>query len=186
MTNQVPILKQILPFVKTPSNLAIQAVEMTPLGILGKNFDNFTGASRDAVRIAEVRGRLAVGTIILGSISMLNLTGAITGGYHPDKAIRKQQQSQGFQPYSVKIPGTNTYVEYGRLDPIGMLIGLVADYTTIYGDLNDADRIKIENNLLSFLVNQQTGAEEDLDLGTKVSNAGYSNTYKAGFKNNCI
>ena len=62
MTNQVPILKQILPFVKTPSNLAIQAVEMTPLGIVGKNFDNFTGASRDAVRIAEVRGRVAVGT----------------------------------------------------------------------------------------------------------------------------
>ena len=182
MTNQVPILKQILPFVKTPSNLAIQAVEMTPLGILGKNFDNFTGASRDAVRIAEVRGRLAVGTIILGSISMLNLTGAITGGYHPDKAIRKQQQSQGFQPYSVKIPGTDTYVEYGRLDPIGMLIGLVADYGNIYGDLNEADRLKVENNLLSFIINQQTGAEEDLDLGTKVSNAVIAG-YKAGFKN---
>ena len=30
------LLKQILPFVKTPSNLAIQAVEMTPLGLVGK------------------------------------------------------------------------------------------------------------------------------------------------------
>ena len=38
MTNEVPILKQILPFVKTPANLAIQAVEMTPLGIVGKNW----------------------------------------------------------------------------------------------------------------------------------------------------
>ena len=32
----MPILKQILPFVKTPANLAIQAVEMTPLGLLVK------------------------------------------------------------------------------------------------------------------------------------------------------
>ena len=31
MVNEVPILKQIMPFVKTPANLAIQAVEMTPL-----------------------------------------------------------------------------------------------------------------------------------------------------------
>ena len=31
-----------------------------------------------------------------------------------------------------------------------------------------ADRLKVENNLLSFLVNQQTGAEEDLDLDKKL------------------
>ena len=31
-------LKQILPFVKTPANLAIQAIEMTPLGLVGKNW----------------------------------------------------------------------------------------------------------------------------------------------------
>ena len=182
MTNKMPILKQILPFVKTPANLAIQAIEMTPFGLVGKNWKHTTGTSRDAVRIAEVRGRVAVGTTILGSIAMLNLTGAITGGFHPDKNIRRQQQSVGFQPYSVKIPGTNTYVEYGRLDPIGMLIGLVTDYTTIYGDLNDADRIKIENNLLSFLVNQQTGGEEDLSLSNKAANMAIA-TYKAGFKN---
>ena len=63
-----------------------------------------------------------------------------------------------------------------------MLIGLVADFTTIYPDLNEADRLKVENNLLSFLVNQQTGAEEDLDLPQKMSNMAIA-TYKAGFKN---
>ena len=182
ITNEVPIIKQILPFVKTPANLAIQAVEMTPLGLVGKNWKHATGTSRDAVRIAEVRGRVAVGTAILGTVSMLNLTGVLTGGYHPDRNIRKQQQSQGFQPYSIRIPGTDTYIEYGRLDPIGMLIGLVADFTTIYPDLNEADRLKVENNLLSFLVNQQTGAEEDLDLPQKMSNMAIA-TYKAGFKN---
>ena len=180
MVNEVPILKQILPFVKTPANLAIQAIEMTPAGLVGKNWKHFTGASRDAVRIAEVRGRVAVGTTILSSIALLNLTGIITGGYHPDKNVRRLQQSQGFQPYSIKIG--DSYVEYGRLDPIGMLIGLVADYGNIYNDLNEADREKVENNLLSFMVNQQTGAEEDLGLDTKIANMAIA-TYKAGFKN---
>ena len=34
-------MKQILPFVKTPSNLAIQALEMTPLGLVGKNWKHY-------------------------------------------------------------------------------------------------------------------------------------------------
>ncbi len=180
ITNEVPIIKQILPFVKTPANLAIQAIEMTPAGLVGKNWKHFTGASREAVKIAEVRGRVAVGTTILSSIAMLNLTGAITGGYHPDKNIRRLQQSQGFQPYSIKLG--DTFIEYGRLDPIGMLVGLVADYGNIYSDLNDKDREKVENNLLSFMVNQQTGAEEDLSMGNKISNMTIA-TYKSGFKN---
>ena len=183
ITNEVPIIKQILPFVKTPANLAIQAIEMTPLGVVGKkNWSNFTGSSRDAVRIAEVRGRVAVGTVILGSMSMMNLTGMFTGGYHPDKNIKRQQQSMGYQPYSIRIPGTDTYIEYGRLDPIGMLMGMVADYGNIYNELNDKDREKIENNLLSFMVNQQQGAEEDLGLDTKISNMAIAG-YKTAFKN---
>ena len=102
ITNEVPIMKQILPFVKTPSNLALQALEMTPLGLVGKNWKHTTGASRDAIRIAEVRGRVAVGTAILGLASLLSISGSITGGYHPDKNIRRIQQSKGFQPYSIK------------------------------------------------------------------------------------
>ena len=180
ITNEVPIMKQILPFVKTPANLALQAIEMTPLGLVGKNWKHTTGASRDAVRIAETRGRVAVGTGILSFASLLSISGLITGGYHPDKNVRRLQQSQGFQPYSIKIG--DTYIEYGRLDPIGMLIGIVADYSTIYSDLNDEDRRKIENGALSFLVNQQQGAEENIGMDTKIMN-GITATYKAGFKN---
>ena len=36
-------MKQILPFVKTPSNLALQALEMTPLGLVVK-IKHTTGA----------------------------------------------------------------------------------------------------------------------------------------------
>ena len=173
ITNEVPIMKQILPFVKTPSNLALQALEMTPLGLVGKNWKHTTGASRDAIRIAEVRGRVAVGTAILGLASLLSISGSITGGYHPDKNIRRLQQSKGFQPYSIKIG--DTFIEYGRLDPIGMMIGFIADYSTIYNDLNERDRAEIENNLLSFMVNQQKGSADNLSLDTKIMNGAVIN-----------
>ena len=36
-----------------------------------------------------------MGTTILSSIALLNLTGNITGGYHPDRNIRRLQQKKG-------------------------------------------------------------------------------------------
>ena len=180
--NEAPWLKQILPFVKTPSNLALQAIERSPLGFVGKNFDNFTGASRDAVRIAETRGRMAMGTAILGAISLYTMSGNITGGYHPDKNVREIQQSQGMVEYAFKIPGTDTYIQYGRLDPIGMLIGFVADFTQIYADLDERERLQIENNFLSHIVKMSEGGQdEQLGLTDKMQNfatAGYKSIFK--------
>lgn len=182
VVNEAPILKQILPFVKTPSNLALQAIERSPLGIFGKNWENFTGASKDAVKIAETRGRVAVGTTILGLTALYTMTDNITGGYHPDPNIRQLQQAKGFQPYSFKIPFTDTWVQYGRLDPVGMLIGTIADYTQIYQDLNDKEREKVENNLLSHIVRQMEGGSPDqLGFVDKVQNfavAGYKSIFK--------
>lgn len=181
ITNEVPIAKQVLPFVKTPANLAIQAIEMSPLGVTGKNWGNFTGASRDAAKIAQTRGRVAIGTGILGLASMLSMTGNITGGYSSNPEIRKQQQANGFKPYSIKIG--NTYIEYGRLDPIAMLVGTVADYTSIYSDLSDADRAKIENNLMNFMMNQTSqDRKSDISMGDKITNA-VGASYKSVFKN---
>jgi len=43
----------------------------------------------------------------------------------------------GWQPYSVKI-GDN-YIAYGRLDPVGALIGISADMAEILGQTSEAD-----------------------------------------------
>jgi len=65
-----------------------------------------------------------------------------------------------------------------------MLVGTVADYVEIYQDLNDRDREKIENNLLSFMVNQMEGGhgEDSLTTGDKVANMSMA-LYKSMFKN---
>ena len=179
--NEAPILKQVLPFIKTPANLALQAIERTPIGIFGKNWKHFTGASADAVRIAEVRGRTTVGTAILLSGSILAMNGRITGGYSTDKAIRNAQKNEGFQPYSIKIG--NTWYEYGRLDPIGMLIGTMADYQSIYAELNEKDRMEVEGLMMRFMMNQMEGeGQSDIGDDEKISNMAVAG-YKSMFKN---
>jgi hypothetical protein len=73
-------------------------------------------------------------------------------------------------------------MQYGRLDPIGMLIGTVADFNEIYADLNDRDREKIENNLMNFMINQMEGTGQDsLSNYDKTQNmviAGYKSIFK--------
>tara|TARA_Y100001970_G_C14247709_1_gene869518 strand:- start:762 stop:4415 length:3654 start_codon:yes stop_codon:yes gene_type:complete len=179
--NEAPILKQVLPFIKTPANLALQAIERTPLGAFGKNWKHFTGSSADAVRIAEVRGRVTLGSMILLSGSILALNGRITGGYSSDKAIRNAQKNEGFQPYSIKIG--NKWFEYGRLDPIGMLIGTMADYQTIYSELNEKDRMEVEGLMMRFMLNQMEGeGQNDIGNDEKISNMAVAG-YKSMFKN---
>ena len=178
--NEAPILKLIVPFIKTPANLAIQAIEKTPLGIFGKNWKHAWGHSGDAVRIAETRGRVALGSTILFTTALLANSGMITGGGHPDKSIRRNQRNAGYVPYSIKIG--NFQMQYGRLDPIGMLIGTIADFNEIYADLNERDREKIENNLMNFMVNQMEGTGQDsLSKYDKTQNmviAGYKSIFK--------
>ena len=179
--NEAPILKLAVPFIKTPANLAIQAIERSPAGIFGKNWQHFAGHSGDAVRIAETRGRVALGTTILGLTAILANAGIITGGGHPDKSIRRNQRNAGYQPYSIKIG--NVQFEFGRLDPIGMLIGVIADYSEIYQDLNDKDRQLVENKLMQFMINQMEGTGQDtLSTDAKIGNMVVAG-YKSAFKN---
>jgi hypothetical protein len=178
--NDAPVLKLAVPFIKTPANLAIQAVEKTPLGIFGKNWKHFKGHSGDVVRIAETRGRVVLGSTILFTSALLANSGIITGGGHPDKSIRRNQKNAGYEPYSIKIG--NVQIQYGRLDPIGMLIGTIADFNEIYADLNEKDRMEVEGNLMSFMINQMEGkGQETLPTHSKVGNmvvAGYKSVFE--------
>ena len=184
-TNEAPFLKQIIPFVKTPSNLAIQAVQRTPFALAKKSIrdDYLFGTSKNAEQIAAIRGRITTGSILLLSIATYSMSGNITGGYHPDPSIREIQQSQGMVEYAFKIPGTDKWIQYGRLDPIGMLIGFAADLTSIYQDIDEKDKIKIENNILGQIVrSMESGTEEQLGTTDKIQNFAAAN-YKSMYKN---
>lgn len=144
-----PLGRVVLPFVRTPINIAKYAGERTPFALLARTFwrdIQAGGATRD---LALARLGLGSGTMAL--IGTLAASGVITGFGPQEKETRQIWTTDGRRPYSVNVtalarlmrgddpsPQTgDTWVAYNRIDPLGMLIGLAADYTDILLQLED-------------------------------------------------
>lgn len=137
-TTNVPAMRLILPFVKTPTNIIRYSWKLTPgLNLLQKEFQQaLTGGLGDTPEIAlrnqmQARGQLALATSFLGAAAYLASQGAITGGGPADPKARKDLMATGWRPYSfrtVNQDGTVTYNAMGsRMDPLVMPFGIVAD-----------------------------------------------------------
>ena len=81
LVNKYPIMKQVMPFVKTPLNLFKATMDRIPVaGMLRREFrDDFLGISGNPYRMAEARGKQAIGTAILVMASFV-FKDRITGG----------------------------------------------------------------------------------------------------------
>jgi len=142
----IPMGRVIAPFIRTPTNLAVAAKQRTPgLNMVGTQFwsDVFVtgGAARDLAL-----GKMAAGGLTLSLVAMYAGEGIegkfgrvqIPGGGPKDPGSRKALLESGWQPYSIRIG--ETYYQYNRLDPLGVMIGLVADYTEIAGQIPQGER----------------------------------------------
>lgn len=136
-TNAVPALNIIMPFKRTPINVADEMVRMSPFAPMSKTWldaFNTPGIARDRA-IAEA----TLGTAIFAGIFMWAASGAITGNGPPDPNKRRVWLGQN-QPYSVKIG--NEWYSYQRLQPVGTLIGIAADMHDVYDTLGTEDQDK--------------------------------------------
>jgi hypothetical protein len=126
---QFPTLRFVIPFVRTPTNLLIFALDRLPGNV--KNIrESMMKLSADAsaadVAIrTEARGRLAVSFAGCGSLLMLADAEIITGAGPENREEREIKMQTGWRPYSIKIGGT--YFSYRRTDPFSTIAGLYAD-----------------------------------------------------------
>jgi len=144
--NKSKLGKIILPFVRTPANILKFAVERSgPLGLLMKSVrdDIAAGGARRDMAIA----RMSLGGMAMAAVASYAAAGHITGGGPTDTKMRSYLYNQGWQPYSVKIG--DKYYSYGRLEPLGMMMGLAADFVEISGELSDMKREKIATTLVA-------------------------------------
>lgn len=113
----------VLPFIKTPVNIARYAFERTPFAPLVGQWraDIAAGGARRDLALA----RMATGTTIMGITMAMVQDGQVTGAGPADPGERAAMQRQGWQPYSVKV-GDKWY-SYNRADPFGMTMGFAAD-----------------------------------------------------------
>ena len=117
-------LSFVMPFVRTPINIARYAFERTPFApLVGQWRDDIAaGGARADLALA----RMSTGTAIMMVAMDLADSGKVTGDgpRGQDKEVREALQRQGWLPYSMQV-GDRWY-SYNRTDPLGMTLGFAA------------------------------------------------------------
>ncbi len=130
LANRHPALRQVFPFIQTPMNIMGQAWDRTPgLNALRKQY-RADFMSDDPTRVAQAKGKLAMGTAIYGTLAFAASEDKISGGGPTDPKLAKLwRDSPDWQPYSFNF-GTKEkpyWVSYARMDPWTTSFGIVGD-----------------------------------------------------------
>lgn len=135
-TQAAPVLKLILPFVRTPTNLFKFAAERSPAAPLLKEWrkDFAAGGAKRDLAIA----RVMVGSGFGAAFAEMAANGLITGSPPSDQNRLRQLRASGWQEYSIKLG--DTYYSYKRLDPFALTIGAAADMATLGDGMTEAER----------------------------------------------
>lgn len=130
LRNSIPldIGRFILPFVRTPTNIAKFALERTPL-YLAKIIKDYRAGELTKDQLSAELSKASIGTMIGLTAYMLAQEGYITGGGPKDKTKREAMYRTGWQPYSFK-PG-DTYYGFNRMEPLGTIFGMAADLSEL-------------------------------------------------------
>lgn len=128
-----PVAGFVIPFFRTPVNIASEGVQRFPgMGLMSKRMrEGLRGADK-----SEYIAKQLMGLGMFGTVAGLVQQGLITGA-GPLEPGRKQAKYPTWQPYSWKVPEPlvplfgKRYLSYNRLEPVGMVIGMAADLATL-------------------------------------------------------
>jgi hypothetical protein len=129
----------VLPFVRTPTNIARYTFERTPFAPLVGQWraDIAAGGARADLALA----RMSTGTAIMVTAMDWATGGAVSGAGPKDPAEREALLRSGWQPYSIRV-GDRWY-SYNRTDPFGATMGFAASIAEAVGqgevDQEDVD-----------------------------------------------
>jgi hypothetical protein len=95
--------------------------------------------------ISDEAAKALMGLSIATAVGAAVKEGWITGGGPTDPGTRDLLFASGWRPYSFKIPETvpgvgGQYLHYGRLEPLGVSIGMVADFIDLF-DLEEPEEL---------------------------------------------
>jgi hypothetical protein len=142
LRNKNKLYEVVMPFVKTPSNIARMTWERSPAGFLKgyKAWGEWREAvktGKDAAEVADLRGKAvdALARPLLGTGLMLTFgamakAGYMTGQGPADPKDKNALRDSGWQPYSFVFDGPSgkkMYVPYNRFEPVSGLLGFAAD-----------------------------------------------------------
>ena len=133
------VLKYFMPFVKTPTNVLKQGIARAP----GIGFGQ-SALPRQYNRPERQRGdrglefsQALLSNLLMGGMGLMMYGGyneddngkpLVTGGQHPDwKQNRQDELMTGIPNYAARVPFTNHYMEYQRIEPLSIPMSIMAD-----------------------------------------------------------
>ncbi len=125
LRDKVPGVKYIVPFIRTPVNIAKFTLERTPFNF-AKIAHDYKVGKISSDELSQELAKPILGSLLSAATTMAVLEGNVTGGPPKDKKERQLKYASGWQPYSIKIG--DTYYSYNRLEPIGSILGMTADF----------------------------------------------------------
>lgn len=149
-TQNHPLLQLIVPFVRTPTNIARWFWNRTPgLNLARKQYMDDISGVNGADAQGRAQAQMATGGALWMTAIAAAFEGNITGGGPTDPQIRRMMERTGWRPYSVKVTqedGSTEFRAFDRLDPIGMFFATAGDYAEVSGHLaeREADQVALD------------------------------------------
>ena len=159
-----PLMRYIIPFVRTPTNVVKEALSSTIISAVHPKFyqqlKNASGREFD-----ELVGKLVVGNGIAATFMgyALGWFGddvRITGAGPSAKGARKYYQGAGIPQYSIGIrqeDGSYQWTSYSRFDPISGILAMSADAAYYIQNEKNPDLIQGVLNALTVSITSYAG-----------------------------
>jgi hypothetical protein len=143
-----PMMRMVIPFVRTPTNIFRWVWQHTPLiNRLQRQHAEDIAAGGERARLASARTTMGGAFYTAGAFLALN--GLITGGGPTDPDLRRAKEATGWQPYSFKVG--DKYIAFNRFDPFMMPFGLVADFVDEAGRVPERALMEIGGGMVAAL-----------------------------------
>ncbi|MCQ4158756.1 hypothetical protein NON00_02290 [Roseomonas sp. GC11] len=135
ITQSVPLLRLVMPFVTTPTNILKWFVDHSIAGnaLSGQFWRDAMGRNGELAQRTAL-GRISVGASLWGAGVYMVSTGQITGAI-PQGNQGAAERATGAMPYSIRVTdkdGNSSYVPFGRFDPVSMHLGILADIAQLW------------------------------------------------------
>lgn len=157
-----PILKSFFPFVRTPTNLVIEAMKRSPAAWMLPSFRK--AIKQGGVEADAAIAKATLGSTMIGTMSYFGVNGNLTGSGPTNLQQRKTLEATGWQPYSivfskdeltseeieeyrtmtpVTVGDDKIYVSYQGLQPVSTLLAIgatVGEFNTYSSHASVANR----------------------------------------------
>ena len=156
--NSHPALKFIVPFARTPTNIVKFAGERTPFALFSPKVRAELIGRNGFYASQRQQGKVIFGSSLMAWAGSLAAQGLLTGSGPEDPEEKASWYNTGeWQPNSFRLSKDDPWISYGRVEPLGILLGIAANFQQIASKLpqTTADElavaisIAITDNLVS-------------------------------------